>query len=345
MYEKTSSLDSFYYFCESLHEVMDERRNIEEPVATEFKRFNDDFADSLRSETSRLQKAIEVILNSTGKHVRPLLVLLTAKACGRVKDQAINSAVLLELLHTATLIHDDVIDETKERRGVPSLNAIFDNRISVLVGDYVLSSALIRSIQTGDLRIVGIISNLGRDLSEGEIKQLETAEESILDEVCYMQVIKKKTATLLSACTEIGAISSGASDEIITICRQFGEQLGYAFQIKDDIFDYFKEANIGKPTGNDIREGKVTLPLLYALRKGRREESGHYLDIILRKDFTAENVDALIAFAKANGGIEYAEERMKEYHDKAVEILSRLPESEARTSLLSLADYIVTRTK
>lgn len=345
MYEKTSSLDSFYYFCESLHEVMDERRNIEEPVATEFKRFNDDFADSLRSETNRLQKAIEVILNSTGKHVRPLLVLLTAKACGQVKDQTINSAVLLELLHTATLIHDDVIDETKQRRGVPSLNAIFDNRISVLVGDYVLSSALIRSIQTGDLRIIGIISNLGRDLSEGEIKQLETAEESILDEVCYMQVIKKKTATLLSACTEIGAISSGASDEIITICRQFGEQLGYAFQIKDDIFDYFKEANIGKPTGNDIREGKVTLPLLYALRQGRREESGHYLDIILRKDFTAENVEALITFAKANGGIEYAEMRMKEYHDKAIEILSRLPESEARTSLLSLADYIVTRTK
>lgn len=345
MYEKTSSLDCFYYFCASLHEVMDERRNIEGPVATEFKRFNDDFAESLRSETNRLQNAIQVILNSTGKHVRPLLVLLTAKACGLVTDQTINSAVLLELLHTATLIHDDVIDETKQRRGVPSLNAIFDNRISVLVGDYVLSSALVRSIQTGDLRIIGIISNLGRDLSEGEIKQLETAEESILDESCYMQVIKKKTATLLSACTEIGAISASVSDETIAICRQFGEQLGYCFQIKDDIFDYFKEANIGKPTGNDIREGKVTLPLLYALRQGRREEAEHYLDIILRKDFTPENVDALIEFAKANGGIEYAESRMKEYHDKAVEVLFCLPESEARSSLQDLADYIVTRTK
>lgn len=189
---------------------MDERRKIEEPVSAEFERFNKDFEASLRSETTRLQSAIDVILNSTGKHVRPLLVLLTAKVCGQVTDNTINSAVLLELLHTATLIHDDVIDETKQRRGVPSLNAIFDNRISVLVGDYVLSTALIRSIQTGDLRIVGIISNLGRDLSEGEIKQLETAEESILDENCYLQVIKKKTATLLSACTEIGAISSGA---------------------------------------------------------------------------------------------------------------------------------------
>ena len=212
-------------------------------------------------------------------------------------------------------------------------------------GDYVLSTALIRSIQTGDLRIVGIISNLGRDLSEGEIKQLETAEESILDENCYLQVIKKKTATLLSACTEIGAISSGASAEVIALCREFGEYLGYCFQIKDDIFDYFKEANIGKPTGNDIREGKVTLPLLYALRQGREEEAARYLDMILRKDFAAENVDSLIEFAKANGGIEYAEARMKEYHDKAVDVLLRLPESEARISLIQLADYIMTRSK
>ena len=198
---------------------MMDRRKIEEPVAAEFKRFNDDFESSLRSETNRLQAAIDVILSSTGKHVRPLLVLLTAKACGRVTDQSINSAVLLELLHTATLIHDDVIDETKQRRGLPSLNAIFDNRISVLVGDYLLSTALIRSIQTGDMRIVGIISSLGRDLSEGEIKQLETADESVMDEACYMQVIHKKTASLLSACAEIGAISAQASAEIVAICR------------------------------------------------------------------------------------------------------------------------------
>lgn len=324
---------------------MDERRKIEEPVAAEFRRFNDDFAASLESETTRLQSAINIILNSTGKHVRPLLVLLTAKACGQVTDNTINTAVLLELLHTATLIHDDVIDETKQRRGIPSLNAIFDNRISVLVGDYVLSTALIRSIRTGDLRVVGIVSNLGRDLSEGEIKQLETAEENILDEACYMQVIRKKTAMLLSACTEIGAISAGASDDLISLCREFGEYLGYCFQIKDDIFDYFKEANIGKPTGNDIREGKITLPLLYALKKGGGEAASEYLDIVMKKDFTSENIDALIEFAKVQGGIEYAELRMKEYHGKAVEVLRRLPESEARESLLLLADYIMSRTK
>ena len=307
---------------------MKDRSKIEQPVAVEFQRFNDEFAASLRSETNRLQSAIDQILNASGKHVRPLLVLLTAKACGQVTDNTINSAVLLELLHTATLIHDDVIDETKQRRGVPSLNAIFDNRISVLVGDYVLSTALIRSIQTGNLQIIGIVSNLGRDLSEGEIKQLETAEESIIDESCYMQVIRKKT-----------------SGEMVEKCREFGEYLGYCFQIKDDIFDYFKEANIGKPTGNDIREGKVTLPLLHALQTGRREEAEHCLHIINEKDFTTENIDLLIDFAKANGGIEYAEQRMQVYHDKAVEVLMTLPESEAREGLLLLADYIVERRK
>ncbi|WP_308596595.1 polyprenyl synthetase family protein [uncultured Parabacteroides sp.] len=324
---------------------MKDRSKIEQPVAVEFKRFNDEFAASLRSETNRLQSAIDRILNASGKHVRPLLVLLTAKACGQVTDNTINSAVLLELLHTATLIHDDVIDETKQRRGVPSLNAIFDNRISVLVGDYVLSTALIRSIQTGNLQIIGIVSNLGRDLSEGEIKQLETAEESIIDESCYMQVIRKKTAMLLSACAEIGSISVGASGEMVEKCREFGEYLGYCFQIKDDIFDYFKEANIGKPTGNDIREGKVTLPLLHALKTGSREEVDKCLRIIKEKDFTTENISLLIDFAKANGGIEYAEQRMQEYRDKAVEVLMTLPESEAREGLLLLADYIVERRK
>lgn len=345
MYEKTSLLDSFCYFCASLNGIMNDRRKIEEPVAAEFKRFNTDFADSLRSETHRLQSAIDQILNTSGKHIRPLLVLLAAKACGQVTDNTINSAVLLELLHTATLIHDDVIDETKQRRGIPSLNAIFDNRISVLVGDYVLSSALIRSIQTGDLRIIGIVSNLGRDLSEGEIKQLETAEESIIDEACYMQVIRKKTAMLLAACTEIGAISAGASPELTARCAEFGEYMGYSFQIKDDIFDYFKDTNIGKPTGNDIREGKITLPLLHALKEGRREEVAPYLRIIVEKDFTTDTIDSLIAFARAGGGIEYAEMRMREYRDKAVAVLQSLPESDARTSLLLLANYITERTK
>lgn len=324
---------------------MDERSIIEKPVIAEFERFNSEFDASLRSQTHLLQSAIDVILCATGKHVRPLLVLLTAKACGGVTENTINSAVLLELLHTATLIHDDVIDETKQRRGVPSLNAIFDNRVSVLVGDYLLSTALIRSIQTGNLRIVGIISSLGRDLSEGEISQLETAEESVIDESRYMQVIRKKTAMLLSACAEIGALSSGADEANVSLCRDAGEYMGYCFQIKDDIFDYFKEANIGKPTGNDIREGKVTLPLLYALREGRREDVERFMQVIRSKDFSTSNVEALIEFAKANGGIEYAESRMMEYHSKAVALLRHLPASESRDALITLADYIVNRSK
>lgn len=323
---------------------MTERNKIEEPVAGEFARFNEEFESSLRSGTGLLQAAIDQILGATGKHIRPLLVLLSAKACGTITESTINSAVFLELLHTATLIHDDVIDETKQRRGVPSLNAIFDNRVAILTGDYILSTALIRSIQTGDLRIVGIVSNLGRDLSEGEIKQMETADESILDEDCYLQVIYKKTATLLSACTTIGAISAGAGDAQIGIMRRFGELIGYAFQIKDDIFDYFKESHIGKPTGNDIREGKVTLPLLFALQHGG-EEAEVYRRIILAKDFTDEQVERLIDFAKANGGIEYAERRMMDYHDKAIEALDPLPDSPAKKALVDLADYIVYREK
>ncbi len=324
---------------------MIDRTQIEKPVASEFKRFNDEFLESLSADSKWLQSAIETIMAATGKHVRPLLTLLSAKVCGGVTDNSINASVLLELLHTATLIHDDVVDETKQRRGIPSLNAIFDNRVAVLVGDYVLSSALIRSIQTGNLKIVAIISKLGRYLSEGEIKQLETAEESVLDETCYIQVIRKKTAMLLSACAEIGAISTDASDEMVNKCRQFGEYLGFAFQIKDDIFDYFKEFNIGKPTGNDIREGKISLPLLYALRTGGRDEADRCLRIIHEKDFTDANIDLLITFAKLNGGIEYAQRKMMEYHDKAIDILCTFPETEARNSLCLLADYIVQRSK
>ncbi len=324
---------------------MIDRSKIEEPVAEAFARFNEEFESSLRSETKLLQSAIDQMLKATGKHIRPLLVLLAAKVCGnRVAESTINAAVFLELLHTATLIHDDVIDETKQRRGIPSLNAIFDNRVAVLTGDYVLSTALIRSIQTGDLRIINIVSNLGCDLSEGEIKQMETADDSLLDETRYLQVIYKKTATLLSACTTIGAISVGADDELIEVMRRFGEQIGYAFQIKDDIFDYFKELNIGKPTGNDIREGKITLPLLYALRRGGRE-ADEFRRIILAKEFTDEHIEQLIAFARAQGGIEYAEQCMMAYRDQAVNILRQLPDSPAKMALKGLADYIVYRKK
>lgn len=324
---------------------MDIRKKIEEPVAEEFKLFIDDFTKSLQSQSRQLQEALGVIMQSNGKYVRPLLVLLTAKACGEVSGITINSAVLLELLHTATLIHDDVIDETKQRRGVPSLNAIFDNRVSVLVGDFILSTALVRSIDTGDIRIVKIISQLGRELSEGEIMQIETADGHIRDEKNYFDVIRKKTATLLSACAEIGAISAGAPEEMIRLCKAFGSSLGYCFQIRDDIFDYYKSEKIGKPTGNDIREGKITLPLLHVLNRAKPEEAKHYAAIIDSEDYTDENVISLISFAKEHGGIEYAERCMMEYHAEALSLLQKMPHSRAKEALLMLADYIAERDK
>lgn len=324
---------------------MTEIKRIGQPVENALEQFNTDYKASLQSQTALLQKAIDRLMEVSGKHVRPLLLLLTAKACGETNQTSINAAVLIELLHAATLIHDDVVDDTKQRRGVPSLNAIFDNRIAVLVGDFVLSTALIRSIQTGDLRIIGLVSDLGRDLSEGEIKQLESADERVMDESVYLQVIRKKTAALLSSCAMIGAISAKASEETVENCRLFGEYLGYAFQIRDDLFDYYTDTTVGKPTGNDIREGKVTLPLLYALRNGVGEERDALLDIILKQDYSSENIEHLISFAKANGGIEYAEQRMREYIDLAKKHLETLPSSEALDSLKKLANYIIDRKK
>jgi octaprenyl-diphosphate synthase len=324
---------------------MDEIKRIKQPVIAEYCLFNDSFLNSLSSSTLRLQLAIDKIMQSSGKHIRPLLVLLAAQACGGITENTINSAVLIELLHTASLIHDDVVDETKERRGVPSLNVFFDNRISVLVGDYLLSSALIRSIQTGNMRIMSIVSEVGRALAEGEIRQLEVADEAILDENSYLQVIQKKTAILLSACAEIGAISSNATDEQIDCCRLFGEYLGYCFQIRDDVFDYFTDQYIGKPTGNDIVEGKITLPLLYALNNENNKERIYYQQIVRTKNFTPKHINELITFAKTGGGIDYAISRMKNYHDDAVKIIHKLPDSESRNSLLLLADYVVDRRK
>ncbi len=323
---------------------MIDRLQIAKPVASEFKQFEVDFAKVLHSETPLLQSAIEQVLRSNGKHVRPLLLLLTAKVCGKPTKTTQDAAVIIETLHTTTLIHDDVVDETKQRRGIPSLNAIFDNRIAVLTGDYMLAGTILNAAETGDIFIIKIIAKVCRELSEGELMQIDNAEKNSLDENEYLRMIRKKTATLISACSEIGAISVNAPSETIQKCRLFGEYLGYCFQIKDDIFDYYNDVNIGKPTGNDIREGKITLPLLYALRNAPEKERLFHIEIINNKDFTTKNTTALINFAKQHSGIEYAEMRLLEYKQKAVEIINSFPESEARSSLLMLADYFSERT-
>ena len=324
---------------------MMEKHQIEKPVAELFERFQQAFAKSLQSDVRTIQSAIEKIHLSNGKQIRPLLLLLTAESCGKATPASIEFAVLLEMLHTASIIHDDVIDETKQRRGFPSLNAIYDNRIAVLVGDFILSDTLARANRTGENQIVSIIANLCREMVEGEIKQLEISDEIMLSEKEYMVTLEKKTAALLAACTEIGAITAGADHALQVKCRQFGRLLGCSFQIKDDIFDYFDNQHIGKPSGNDIREGKITLPLLYALGSTPEIEVVGYMDILQKRQFTPENIIALVEFAKARGGIEYATSCMIEYKNKAIEIIETFPPSEAKNSLLLLADYLVNRVK
>lgn len=324
---------------------MVDKLQIVKPIAAEFEQFKVDFSHVLHSEIPLLQAAIEQVLRSKGKHVRPLLLLLTAKACGKPNGMTREAAAIIEILHTTTLIHDDVVDETKQRRGIPSLNAIFDNRIAVLTGDYILAGTILRAAETGNIAIIKIITQVCRELSEGELMQLDNAEKHSVNEEAYFKMINKKTATLISACSEIGAISVNASPETINKCRTFGKYLGYCFQIKDDIFDYYEDLNIGKPTGNDIREGKITLPLLYALQTAPGAESRRNMKIIENQDFTPENITTLIDFAKQYGGIGYAETKLQEYKQKAVEIINSFPESEARESLLLLADYFAERMK
>ncbi|MDR1455481.1 MAG: polyprenyl synthetase family protein [Tannerella sp.] len=324
---------------------MTDRIQIERPVSEAFESFHAKFARALQSEIETIRSAVETVRRSNGKHIRPLLLLLTAKACGEVHPASVHAAVLLELLHTASLIHDDVVDETKQRRGMSTLNAIHDNRIAVLVGDFILSDSLLRAVQLGDLRIVGIMAQLCLEMAEGEIKQLENADRVVLTEGDYFAVVEKKTAALLASCTEIGAITAGASAELRETSRTFGKLFGYCFQIRDDIFDYFEDGQTGKPSGNDLREGKVTLPLLHALETASPAEKAPYMDMLLAKDFTPDHIAALLRFAREKGGIEYAEARMNDYREQAAAVIRTLPASEARNSLLMLADYLVERTR
>lgn len=319
--------------------------DIKRPVANEVAQFHERFDEILLSRSQWLQQAVEHLARSTGKLVRPVMTALMAGlVAGRVSSKAITSGILLELIHTATLIHDDVIDEAKTRRHRQTLNAIFDNRVAVLMGDFILSSALIGAIGTQDMRIISIVSSIGRELTEGEIRQYETAEQTIISEATYMEVIRQKTAVLFRSCAEIAGIASEASQEVIDELGQIGEWLGLAFQIRDDIFDYHSD-DVGKPTGHDLMEGKVTLPLLYALEQdgGQSAEGRACLDLLRNKELEQGAITRLIRFAKERGGITYAQERMETLISKAKAIITRYHESDYRSSLLALADYIAGR--
>jgi octaprenyl-diphosphate synthase len=326
-------------------EKMNKLQSIAQPVEKEMEGFNRFFAESLRGHNSDFQSMIDFVSGKNGKRIRPLILLLSAKLCGEPNEKSVDYAVTLELLHTATLIHDDVVDNTMERRGQLSANAKYDNRTAVLLGDYILAMAITRAVLSQNFAVLNIMSRLARVLAEGELTQLVASKELRFNEKHYFEVIWKKTAFLLSACSEMGAVSVSATSEEQEKLRLIGENLGLCFQIKDDIFDYFDQGDIGKPTGNDIREGKITLPLIYALNNAPTYDMERILALIHKRNFTPEIIREITGFTKENKGIEYAQLKMQEIRKKTLALLSDFPNSEAKTSLIQLSDYIIEREK
>lgn len=319
---------------------------IKRPIEGEFDDFVRLFNDSLSHTDGLLSQVLEHIKHRGGKRMRPLLILLIAKNYGGVNNVTLHSAVGLELLHTASLVHDDVVDESKERRGQASVNAEYNNKVAVLVGDYVLSTALLNVSFTDNSDILRTIALLGRTLSNGEILQLTNIQNTEFSEDIYYDVIKMKTAALFEACCEVGTLSVNATEKEIEKAKEFGRNLGIIFQIRDDIFDYFDSKEIGKPTGNDMAEGKLTLPVLYALNSTHDAEMKAIAMKVKSGDVTHEEIRRLVDFTKANGGIEYAERKMLELRQKCLEFIdSESVSDEIRTSLTSYIDYVIQREK
>ena len=324
---------------------MDRSSLIIAPIIGEMEDFKRLFGESLSSSNLLLQQVIAHIRQKNGKMMRPMLVLLAAKLLDEVKPATFHAAASLELLHTASLVHDDVVDDSTERRGQLSVNALFNNKVAVLAGDYLLATALVQAGLTRSLGIVDLISALGRELAEGELLQLSNVRNEKFSEEVYFEVIHKKTAALFAACTKAGALSVGADAEKTEFLRRFGEYIGLCFQIRDDIFDYYESKEIGKPTGNDMLEGKLTLPVLYALNSTCDEEASALAVRVKAGKATADEIARLITFAKQHGGIEYAIQKMDNYRDKALELLSFAPANDVTDALAAYINYVVEREK
>lgn len=317
---------------------------IRDLISSDLERLQKIIKQSLSSNSPLLNEIVDKYLETKGKQIRPIIVVLSAKFFGaEVSDGVLCGAASVELLHNASLIHDDVIDETKQRRGHDTINNTWDNHIAVLVGDFFVSNALACAIRTNDFRVISTISELGKELSTGEIDQIDVAKHHSIDEQTYFSIINKKTASLFQSCVKVGGYSVGASDIDIANLSKFVELLGLSFQIKDDIFDYFKDDAIGKPTGNDLREGKVTLPLIYALSHTDAPRHGEMRRLADSDSLTTEQIETLIDFAKAEGGIEYAYATMERLRAEARSILEPYPDNEAKRAFLSLLDYIIKR--
>ena len=323
---------------------MDYLSKIRRPIEGEMNDFIELFNLSLSHEDGLLEQVLSHIRQRGGKRMRPMLLMLSAKNYGKVSDVTLNAALGLELLHTASLVHDDVVDESGERRGQASVNASFNNKVAVLVGDFILSTALLRVAISENILIVKHLSELGRILSNGELLQLSNISNTEISEDIYYQVIDKKTAVLFESCSALGAISVGASDDDIEKAKRFGHNIGMIFQIRDDIFDYFDSKEIGKPTGNDMAEGKLTLPVIYALNHSDSSAMMTLAKKVKAGTINADEIAVLVEFTKQSGGIDYAERKMEEFAADAQKYIDECVKPELKEAFTAYLDYVIQRT-
>jgi octaprenyl-diphosphate synthase len=316
--------------------------DIKAPIAAEMEDFEQKFRASMKTRVLLLDKIMSYIVKRKGKQMRPMFVFLSAGTSGTINESTFRGASLIELLHTATLVHDDVVDEANYRRGFFSVNALWKNKIAVLVGDFLLSRGLLLSVENKDFNLLHIVSDAVREMSEGELLQIEKSRKLDITEEIYFEIIRQKTASLIASCCGVGASSSGASEESVQIMRQFGEKIGMAFQIKDDLFDY-GEQEIGKPLGIDIKEKKMTLPLIYALSKAGWMDKRRIIGIVKNESEKPKKVREVIDFVKQSGGIEYAQDAMTKYHRDALLMLNNFPDSVYKKSLTELVQFTIDR--
>ncbi len=317
---------------------------IKKPIAADIDVFEERFKASMQSSVPLLDRITHYIVKRKGKQIRPMFLFFSASICGGINESTHRGAALVELLHTATLVHDDVVDNSYQRRGFFSINALWKNKIAVLVGDYLLSKGLLLSINNGDFKLLKIVSEAVKQMSEGELLQIEKVRRMDIGEPVYYDVIRQKTASLIAACCACGAASAGADDETTEKMRLFGEKIGIAFQIKDDMFDFGTD-DVGKPLGIDIKEKKVTLPLIYALNNCDAAEKKRIINLVKNHNDEPEKIAAIIKFVNTTGGLQYAETQMKKYRDEAFEILYTLPDSDSRRGLEQLVTFTTERDK
>lgn len=317
--------------------------DIKAPIAREMEDFEQKFRASMKTRVLLLDKIMSYIVKRKGKQMRPMFVFLSAGTCGKITESTFRGASLIELLHTATLVHDDVVDEANYRRGFFSVNALWKNKVAVLVGDFLLSRGMMLALENKDYDLLSIVNDAVREMSEGELLQIEKSRRLDITEDIYYEIIRQKTASLISSCCGIGASSSGAPEDVVKKMRVFGEKIGMAFQIKDDLFDY-GEMEIGKPVGIDIREKKMTLPLIYALSKSGWLEKRKIISIVKNESDKPKKVKEVIAYVKQSGGIEYAVQTMNKYHQEALTIIKDFPESAYKNSLVQLVQFTIDRT-